>query len=281
MAKNVPPEPPYRWHPLGTVSVNLPEPGQIIAWRHAAWRVVEVNRDPEADWPEEVRRRMAITKPEFRDSYIPRHVVVRPARFASNGDPLRDKSATVHLAARSSFRSWDVYPSDHYPVCSECGEPAPCRTEMARTLGEKAEKDAARFEIAGACPACREIPTARHKVMTFAENLRIPLGPPVTFHVGRRECRREAVKYEQELAKSQPGYQLVLSCPGTAVQHPYDPYDRHGGLECSEGPACRGPKLPHAERIGCLPRCTRCQEVRDERDASVATRNAAGDWTTW
>ncbi len=281
MARNIPPEPPYRWRPLGTVRADLPEPGQVIAWRHAAWLVIEVNRAPEADWPDGVRQRMEIVKPEYRDRLIPRHVIVRPAAFKSNGDPVRDANVTVSLSAYGGFRPWDVYPSGHYPVCAECGEPPPCRAEMARELGERAEKDAARFEISGVCPSCQEIPTARHKVITFDVNLRVPLGPPVTFHIGRRECRYDAVKYEQELGKAQPGYRLLLSCPGTVTRHSCDPYDQHGPAECTEGDACRGAKVPHAAKIGCPDSCGRCRDIREGRAASVAERNAAGDWTVW
>lgn len=270
MARKIPPEPPYRWRPLGTEYKHLPEPGDLIAWRHAAWRVTEVNRAPETDWPDGVRERMEYTRPEYRDRIIPRHVFVRPAKHKPNGDPVRDMNATVSL---SGGGSWDVYPSDHYPVCSECGEPLPCRAEMARQIGEKAEKDAARYEIPGVCPACQEIPTSRHKVMTFEENLRVPFGPPVTFHVGRRDCRYVAMKYEREYADHAPGYQTVLSCPGHIRRHA-------DGPECTEGD-CRGLKAHHQHVYYCDDRCLRCRDYRAAQEDSVKARNAAGDWTTW
>lgn len=277
-----PSEPPYRWRPLGTVrSDSVPDPGQIIAWRHEAWRVVTVNRVHEADWTADQRIAVKSVKPEYQDCRIPRVMIVRPARFVSNGDPVRDRNAQLSLSANSRWGEWQVYPSDHYPVCVGCGEPMPCRAEMARSLGEKADKDAARYEIPGVCPSCQETVTPRQKVHTFGENLRIPLGPPVTFHVGRGECRYDAVKYEQELAKSDPSYLHVLSCPGFLTQHPYDPYDRAGFAQCTESEGCGGPKMPHAGVIQCPDSCPRCQQVRETRAEAIAARNSVGDWTTW
>lgn len=273
VSKRIPPKPPYDWRPLGTDHVELPEVGQLIAWRHRAWRVVEINKAPREDWPENVVRRMELTRPEYRDSLIPRHVLVHPAGFRSNGDPVRDRNAIVSL---SGGRWWDVYPSDHYPVCSECGEPVPCRAEMARTLGERAEKDAAKYEIGGVCPSCQEIPTSRHKVITFDVNLRVPLGPPVTFHIGRRSCRSDAGRYEQEIAKADPAYLMVLNCPGARLVHNY----RGNGDECSEGPACRGERFPHPRSAYCN-MCQVCQDAMAGRETEISRRHAAGDWTTW
>ena len=46
MKHKSPPEPPYRWRLLGTKDEKRPEPGRVIAWRHAAWRVIESNLSP-------------------------------------------------------------------------------------------------------------------------------------------------------------------------------------------------------------------------------------------
>jgi hypothetical protein len=277
VAKRMPPEPPYRWRPLGTEGAELPEPGQIIAWRHEAWRVLEVNRAPEADWPDGVRQRMEATRPEFRDGLIPRHVIIRPASFVPDADPVRSRNATISLSSKSRSRwAWDVYPSEHYPVCARCGEPAPCREEMAREIGEKSEKDAARYEIGGVCPSCQEIPTARHKVITFEVNLRVPLGPPVTFHAGRQACRSDAAQYEREIAKSDPGYLMILNCPGRRLRHNYGGC----GSECSEGPSCKGDKFPHVSSEWCN-MCQICQDAMAGRETEISRRHASGDWTTW
>ena len=273
MAKNIPPEPPYRWQPLGTQGRSRPPVGTFLAWRHAAWRVVEVKPVPEIEWNDEERGYLGRLKPQFAATRIPLMVVIRPARITAD-DP-RSRDYDVHLrVAPQSFRAFDIYASDHYPVCSECGDPVPCREEMARTIGEKAEKDAARFEIGGVCPACQEIPTARHKVMTFEENLRVPFGPPVTFHVGRRACRWQAAEYEQRIAEMTPRYRTVLSCPGDVWKHV-------DGAECSEGDDCRGLKVQHGHVSGCDSRCLRCKDARAAQRDEITARNAAGDWTSW
>jgi hypothetical protein len=266
---------PYRWRPLGTREVMVPAVGQIIAWRHMAWRVIAVNIAPEVDWTDEDRRRLELYRPEARHEFLPRHFIVRPAGYVPSGDPVKDRRQEISLSRRG-YRGFSVYPSDHYPVCSQCREPVPCREEMAREIGETAAKDAGRYEIGGVCPSCQEIPTARHKVITFEVNLRVPLGPPVTFHAGRRSCRYDAAKYEQEIAKTDPGYVMQLNCPGARLIHNY----RGNGDECSEGAACRGAKFPHPRSDYCN-MCQLCEDTMAGRETEISRRNAAGDWTTW
>lgn len=240
---------------------------------HRAWRVVASNPVPEVDWSEEDREALEIYRPETRADHAPWVTVLRPVEITADDPRSRDHDQHMSWPVRS-YGGFDVYENDHYPVCAQCGEPAPCREEMARTIGEAAEKDAARYEIGGVCPACQEIPTARHKVLTFEENLRVPFGPPVTFHVGRRQCRYLAAKYEREWADGAPGRRTELTCPGDAWRHV-------DGFDCSEGDDCRGIKTEHRHVQHCDSRCSRCRDAREAAQDAITRRNAAGDWTTW
>jgi len=211
----------------------------------------------------------------YRKNVTPRVVILRPARITS-GD-VRDRDHDVHLQARS-FASWDVYPNEHYPVCNECGEPLPCRAEMARRETEAAAKRAASYAIEGVCPACDEPVSGRQKAVTFALNLRIPLGPPVTYHAGRRECRYHASKYELEVIEADPNHVRLVTCPGKVMEHA-------DGPECSEWDDCRGIDREHEVWDKCRYhsdiRCLRCEDHLARQQAQVTERNAAGDWTVW
>ena len=268
MGKGYPGELPYRWHPLGTHYRSQPAVGQIIAWRHMAWRVIESGPRPEGDWSEEDREYLAGFKPGYVHQHLPWVIVVRPV--AITGDDPRDRDRDVHLgcSARSLY-GFDVYLNEHYPVCAQCGEPLPCRDEMARQTAEAESKRADRYAIEGVCPDCSEPITQRQKSITFDENIRLPGGPPVTFHA-RRECYWSAVKYEQDWVAGDPDHRAArLSCPGHVQVHADE-------AECTQGPVCPGVKVPHRSTSRCQPgdRCLRC------RDA-VAQRNLAGNWTTW
>ena len=144
---------------------------------------------PEIDWHEGDRERLALYREEVRPQHVPWRIVIRPVSVTADDPRSRDYDITLEMRP-GRYKGFDVYPDGHYPACAQCREPVPCRDEMTRKLTEAAEKDAARYDIPGLCPACSEPVTSRHKVMTFEENLRVPLGPPVTFHVGRRDARR-------------------------------------------------------------------------------------------
>lgn len=256
---------PYRWRPLGTQPQwDVPEPGRVVAIDHAAWRIIEVRPVPVTELDDDERAISATHRPSY--------VIVRPARITGT-DP-RDRDKDRHLKAPVSCQ-WDVYPDDHYPVCVRCGQPVPCREIMAVRETATAAKAADSFSLPGVCPACCEPPTVRQKAVTFEVNLRVPLGPPVTFHSGRRECRYEASKYEKELAAADPAYVRILTCPGTAIRH----YEE---VECTEGPLCLGLKTEHDKVLTCDPdKCTRCRDWLAARDDRIRERNAAGDWTVW
>lgn len=271
MSKKTPPEPPYDWRPLGTKDAQLPRVGDLIAWRHEVWRVLEITLAAEVDWSDDERMFMSRITPEVRDQYAPKHVIVRPARIT--GTDVRDRDWDVSLRARpGTFRAWRVYPDEHYPVCAQCHEPMPCREEMGRREGEKAMRQVNRYSTPGVCPACNEPITSRQRLlMSFEDNIEVPGGAPVTFHL-RAECRGGAIRYEQRWAAADPGNRhTTLSCPGHLQRHSY-------GTECSEGPYCPGEKVGHRQVSSCDPayggRCERCAD-------DIKARTAAGDWTIW
>jgi hypothetical protein len=261
----VPDELPYAWRPLGTRRERQPAAGQIIAWRHAAWRVIESGAVPEIDWKNEDRERLSHYKPEYRLRNQPWRIIIRPVHITADDPRSRDHDVHLSLAA-ASYGGFETYPTGHYPVCSRCSEPVPCREEMAASLSATASAKAARYEISGVCPSCDEPITARQKTITFDENMESIAGPPVTFHL-RRQCRWDAVKYEQRWAAADPDNRATtLSCPGHVQRHV-------GVIACSEDPLCPGAKLPHRRATACSS-CDRCREA-------IKAQNAAGDWTVW
>lgn len=268
-----PPALPYRWHPLGTRTERRPAVGALVAWRHRVWRVVGSEPRPEVDWSAEDREFLGTTDlggltAYGREKHRPWMTVLRPV--AVTGDDPRARDYDVHLSVPArNFGGFDVYPDEHYPVCAQCAEPLPCREVMARDNAEAAAKKTARYEMAGVCPACNEPVTTRHKAITFDENLEIPGGAPVTYHL-RRDCRGGAIGYEQRWAAADPDHRATrLSCSGRLQRH-------LDGTECSEGPLCPSPDVPHPAMIRCWSgsMCTRCADA-------IARRNAAGDWTVW
>lgn len=201
-----PPEPPYRWHPTHTEHPAEPEVGKVIPWRHKAWRIIDVYERAEIDWKPEDRQRLAHYKPEYRHKYRPRVVRIRPVDRA-------DAHADVHLpygGARAGL-TWHQYADDHYPICATCGDPLPCRDQMAQRLSADAAARMNRWTTTGVCPSCGEVVTQRQKARTFPENLELPGGPPVTFHDNRRACRYAGDKYAARVGATDD--QLVLGGP--------------------------------------------------------------------
>lgn len=176
--------------PAGTchVSPRELEPGDLIAFECRVWRVIAVE--------------------VLEDKHV--RTIIRPAA----DDPTWTATdADKHLLWRQY--AWvDRYPhAEHLPVCGDCGGPWPCRElhvrrEMARDLDR-----AARYELAGVCPACGEPVTTRQTRQTWRVNLyAFDRDQPVTFHL-RRQCVQEAMDYDRAcMAQGQP------SQPGQVAQ---------------------------------------------------------------
>jgi len=227
----------YYWCGDGTSRTHTPpEPGALIAHEHAVWRVIEITELSREDWTEEDWTEAEVT--ERRDHGGPPMtiVVLRPVRITSTDVRARDHDMHYRWPRHIG---WDVYPDEHYPVCSACGEPTPCREKIGQRVGAREMERMERYEVAGVCPACREPVTARQRFLTFPDNVELPGGPPVTFH-RRKRCLYYAAQYETAWVAADPERRrATLSCPGHLVNHGNNTYD------CTQLGDCSGPTARH------------------------------------
>lgn len=238
-----------RWYPdKARPTVLPPKVGDLIAWDHSAWRVIDVSPVPLDKWTDDDHRWVQQIKPAHRRAAEPVMVVVRPV--AVTGDDPRSRDHDKHLRHRHGA-TWYIYPDAHYPVCASCGDPTPCREMSAQRIAEGAMAHMSRYETAGVCPACREPVTSRQKSLTFSENLEVLGGPPVTFHVGRYGCRYSAAKYETRWVAADPNRRrATLSCLGHVTNH------NDGTYDCTQLAECPGPVAHHPSYATC--RCPDC-----------------------
>jgi hypothetical protein len=226
--------------------VDRIEPGMILAYDHAVYRVIERHPKPE-------------------DETYPWRLILRP--IAITGDDPRDRD---HDRAIKVINGWRCYTfaTDHYPICAKCQEPLPCREQMAAQESAKAAESLDRYSAAGVCPACAEPVRERQKVITWQENVVNPFGPPVTFHL-RRACWWDAVQYEKRWHADDPEHRLLtMSCPGSITRH----FD--GTRDCTE-PDCPSRDAHHTSSSNHYPGYTDCPcvagipartEARTEQD---------------
>lgn len=227
----------YSSEPLGTrLSNTPPNVGDLIAWDFRVWRVIEVNEIPEDRWTDRDR---TSAKGWKRDIGVPRMVIVRPVRITSTDVRARDHDK--HLKHMGGVR-WPIFVSaEHYPVCGHCGGTLPCRAVLAERQAEREMAHLERYLVPGQCPSCNEPISARQKSFTFEENLEMPGGPPVTFHIGRSNCRYDASTYEKRWVALDPeNRRTTFSCPGTITNHGDKTH------ECTAMFECRGPLSFHA-----------------------------------
>lgn len=230
-----------KWRPLGaTARRGNPEIGALVAVNHVVYRVREIRPKPRVDWDAD-----AI-------AYVERHgptagpvnVICRPAHITGDDPKLRSKDR--HFRAHGKLTWWWTYPNEHYSVCASCGEPMPCRERLAIEEAERAAKFAARYEVPGVCPACCSPVTQRQGARTFAENLCVPLGPPVTFHASKRDCFNDLLRYEERWVAADPDNRRPrYHCDGILTAHDPDNY------ECAQGIDCPGPQASHKALRGC------------------------------
>lgn len=239
---------PDRWFPANTMSMHHPpEPGRLVAYDHAVWRVIEVNPVPADLWTEHDHQAVRGVKPAYRNVAEPAVVVIRPVQITS--DDVKARNHDKHLR-HHSFTTWYVYQDEHYPVCALCGEPPPCRERMGQRFATRELDRMTRFENPGVCPACEEPVTGRQKSLTFADNMEIPAGPPVTFHL-RGKCWTAAAQYEQQWVQADPTQRrATLSCAGHITNH------NDGTYECTELANCSGPAAIHPSYASCD--CSSC-----------------------
>jgi hypothetical protein len=236
-----------RWEPSDARPQHTtPTPGQLVGWDHAVWRVIKVKPYPQDRWTDEHREYVV----RFGESYAPVHVWLRPAQHDS-ADPVEARRYDRSVSAVGGRTTWYVYRTEHYPVCVRCQEPLPCREMWSEAVARHAIAELRDFEVAGVCPACSEPVSARQRSITFSDNLMIPGGPPVTFHV-RSRCRWQAMRYEDRWVAADPERRrTTLSCPGFYTAH------NDGTYDCSEFGECRGTQAEHRGGSGVC-RCPDC-----------------------
>lgn len=224
-----------RWFPLRTSGKDRVNVGELIAHKHAVWRVVRIEDVPLSDADRDVWLNDGMPDPETwsaRPYRITLDWVAGAAPpWAKDGDDR--KRGTISVPARA-HPWWRVYTSERWPQCSCCGEPMPCRAELEDEQVSVSLDQVARFEAipAGACWACAEPITIRQKAVTYpGENLDLPGGQQVHFHT-RRACVRQAHEYEERWLAADPRRERILTwprCDGVLVVH------ADGSSECRSG----------------------------------------------
>lgn len=249
-----------RWWPDHTkMSTDTPGVGTLIGLNHGVWRVIDVQSQPREEWDDTDHQAVA----EHGDDHAPQLVHLQPV--------CGRETRPGRVRTWPGMHSWHVYRSEHYPVCGLCGEPTPCREREADRITEHELTVMARYETPGVCPACQEPVTGRQKSITFTDNIRVPGGPSVTYHVGRERCRDAASRYETSWAAQDPTRRTTLSCLGRITTH------NDGTYECTAGDECRGPNARHETYAACS--CSDCHAHGDFgcHPASNAVRRGSGN----
>lgn len=244
---------PDRWSPTGRSrdTSDRPTVGEIVAWRYATWRVIEVTPRADVDLSDGDRKEMAAYKPEYRDGARPYVVVVRHERgpvLLDDPKRLHDGSITVHLGVRAGrHQRWHIV-DERYAVCACCNHPHPCQEYAQERIAEAGAQRLERLldsHAPGVCMACREPITTRQKVIVFPEpSPLVPGAPGPTFHANRAGCWWKARAYE--LDKRLPVFPNAVrlaSCPGLLFGHEGD-----GREECTAERMCTGLHGPKAHR---------------------------------
>lgn len=247
----------YGWRPQDAkLRTDRPTPGDLLVHEHAVYRVVEVRDVQSCDWTDEEHRRaeqaQRIRNHQFDSPRldVPIHITVRPVEIVSDDPRARDHD--LHMRHSGYGGSWWSFTSEHYPVCATCREPRPCREQHGISVAEHQMQRMSRFETPGVCPACQETVTHRQRSIRFTENLELPGGPAVVFHL-RKQCFDAARNYEERWVSADPEQRRgQLSCPGVKQVH------HDGTWDCSEQVECRGDQTAHGGMDVC--RCAECRE---------------------
>lgn len=220
--------------------------GQLVGYRYAAWRIIEVRPVADHDLTDEQRDQIeahvriwkAEVREHKREEFRPTVYVLRHERgplLAPKGwkvDRLHDGSRVIHVAKKEpGINAWSVLP-EPYRVCSCHGDPWPCqevdRAEVAAAAAERL--DALMAKVPGCCWACGEPITSRQRTVAYpGDNIDLPGGPSVRFHQ-RRGCWGAALRYEERWIAVDPRHERILTyprCGGMLIVH------HDGSSECS------------------------------------------------
>lgn len=241
------------WYPSLTQNhYTRPEAGQVIAYKHAVWKVTKVEDVPLGDDDKELwlKRGMPDLETWSRRPYkvsVEWLGGVRPSWFDEVGEIM---TGSVVIPAEA-YITWHVYADGRWPQCSCCGEPMPCRAALEDEQVTSSLDRIAKLEaiLPGACWACQEPITARQKSVTFpGDNIDLPGGQQPIFHT-RQQCRGSAERYERKWIAADPRRERILTwpkCGGILVVHADGTTDCVSGRsplsgeECVSQPDCEG-----------------------------------------
>ena len=226
------------WHARETHAHWGPPPqGALVAINHGVWRVAQVEDLP-VFTDDDRQAWLDVGMPDIPTwRGRPHHLVLehvgghRPA-----GPRLTRRVAAV---ASHTGNTWEVYPdSGRWPMCSCCGEPMPCRAEIADWEVNRAARrmDELEARLPGCCWSCSEPITTRQRSVAYpGDNLDMPGGIPVRFH-RRRRCWAAATRYERRWIDADPRNERILTwprCGGLLVVH------ADGTSQCRPHPAAQ------------------------------------------
>lgn len=166
------------------------EVGMVVGWDWAAWEITHMSPKVEPD-------------EHGRDTRATLHRLYGPKHRNENdrGD------LAVSFASRSTW-SIHVYRDGRVWLCSCCGDPAPCRMQVAEESSKRASEV---FEQRlnrmgpGICYACGEVITQRQDRVTFpGEHADFPGRSGPTFHT-RRKCAQERYAYSRRAGTDMDG----------------------------------------------------------------------------
>jgi hypothetical protein len=115
----------------------------------------------------------------------------------------------------SRGNAWDVYRDGRWPQCSCCGEPMPCRAEVQdRQIDAAMDRvEEMSKRLPGCCWGCGNPITSRQQSVIYAgENLDLPGGPDVRFHL-RLDCLSAATAYETKWLSVDHSRRRMLTYP--------------------------------------------------------------------
>lgn len=201
------------------------EPGTLVVYQRAAYRVVEVREIPPDLWG--AKWHGAFEDELARWDRNPRSWDARPTLETWRDRPvnvvIRPDSAPeakpVHLTGRASYQ-WDVL-AEHYAVCRACGELPPCSHELTedKVRAQMVLTEELMSIPAGHCLSCGETVTHRQKAARFpGPNLWRPdLGDNSAVFHARQECSHDVDRYRRqwlEAGNAEPQAELPLDETG-------------------------------------------------------------------
>lgn len=233
------------------------EVGLLVGIQRKVWRIVDVKPLSPGNWSERAAEEWVKAGSPDPWERTPVMVLAVPVGGGKRGG--------ITIEPWDYAPSWNVVP-EHFAVCSQCGEPAPCaeyegEVEAVYEMGKMAERMAVPD---GWCPGCSQPISSRQKVHWFPgpNLLNLLAADGVAFHQ-RRECRWSAAEYEGRWVAADPTRErslLTLKCEGTVVVHD------DGSAECwgaadSDCPSIYAEHRCHtacyAQTHGCPRGCTK------------------------